>query len=29
MQISDRIDSVKGIGDKTRTLFEKLNVNIN
>lgn len=26
MQISDRIDSVKGIGDKTRTLFEKLNV---
>ena len=29
MQISDRIDSVKGIGDKTRALFEKLNVNIN
>ena len=27
MQISDRIDSVKGIGDKTRALFEKLNVN--
>ena len=26
MQISDRIDSVKGIGDKTRALFEKLNV---
>ena len=27
MQISDRIDSVKGIGEKTRALFEKLNVN--
>ena len=27
MQISDCIDSVKGIGDKTRALFEKLNVN--
>jgi len=27
MQISDRIDRVKGIGDKTRALFEKLNVN--
>ena len=27
MQISDRIDCVKGIGDKTRVLFEKLNVN--
>jgi len=27
MQISDCIDSVKGIGDKTRSLFEKLNVN--
>ena len=26
MQISDRVDSVKGIGEKTRTLFEKLNV---
>lgn len=26
MQISDPIDSVKGIGDKTRALFEKLNV---
>ena len=26
MQISDRIDSVKGIGEKTRALFEKLNV---
>ena len=26
MQVSDRIDSVKGIGDKTRALFEKLNV---
>ncbi len=26
MQISDRIDSVKGIGEKTRALFEKLNL---
>lgn len=26
MQISDRIDSVKGIGEKTRALFEKLGV---
>ncbi|MBR6642176.1 MAG: ATP-dependent DNA helicase RecG [Lachnospiraceae bacterium] len=26
MQISDRIDSVKGIGEKTRALFEKLDV---
>ncbi len=26
MQVSDRIDSVKGIGEKTRALFEKLNV---
>ena len=26
MQISDRVDSVKGIGEKTRSLFEKLNV---
>ena len=26
MQISDSIDSVKGIGEKTRALFEKLNV---
>ena len=26
MQISDRIDSVKEIGEKTRALFEKLNV---
>ena len=26
MQIGDRIDSVKGIGEKTRALFEKLNV---
>ena len=26
MKLGDRIDSVKGIGDKTRTLFEKLNV---
>ena len=26
MQISDTIDSVKGIGEKTRALFEKLNV---
>ena len=27
MELGDRIDSVKGIGEKTRALFEKLNVN--
>ena len=26
MKITDRVDSVKGIGEKTRILFEKLNV---
>ncbi|MGN0506732.1 MAG: ATP-dependent DNA helicase RecG [Lachnospiraceae bacterium] len=26
MRITDRVDSVKGIGEKTRALFEKLNV---